>query len=101
VEDVLLDSESWAIRYLVVDTRNWWFGRKVLVSPAWADEIRWADRSVRVSVKRDQVRRAPEWHPAALVNREYEARLYDAYGRPGYWEEDEARARGSGPHVVI
>jgi hypothetical protein len=32
VEDFLLDSVSWAIRYLVVDTRNWLPGRP---GPTW------------------------------------------------------------------
>jgi len=32
VEDFLVDDETWCIRYMVVDTSNWWFGRKVLVS---------------------------------------------------------------------
>ena len=32
VEDFLVDAESWAIRYMIVDTRNWLPGRKVLVS---------------------------------------------------------------------
>jgi hypothetical protein len=27
------DDETWTIRYIVVDTRNWWPGKKVLVSP--------------------------------------------------------------------
>lgn len=101
VEDVLFDEESWAIRYLVVDTSNWWFGKKVLVSPEWADSIRWDDQKVLVSLEREQIRRAPEWHPSALVNREYEARLYDAHGRPAYWERDEERERRGGPHIVL
>lgn len=33
VEDSLIDDETWSIRYLVADTRNWWPGKKVLVSP--------------------------------------------------------------------
>ena len=31
VEDFLVEDSSWAIRYMIVDTRNWWPGRKVLV----------------------------------------------------------------------
>jgi hypothetical protein len=33
VEGFVLDDESWAIRYMEVATRNWWPGKKVLVSP--------------------------------------------------------------------
>jgi len=33
VEDFIIDDDTKAIRYLIVDTRNWWPGKKVLVSP--------------------------------------------------------------------
>ncbi len=33
VEDFILDDDSWVIRYLVIDTRKWLPGKKVLVSP--------------------------------------------------------------------
>src|SRR4029453_11630334 len=35
VEDFLVEDTTWAIRYMIVDTRNWWPGRKVIVSPEW------------------------------------------------------------------
>jgi sporulation protein YlmC with PRC-barrel domain len=41
VEDLLVDDQAWAIRYLVVDTENQWVGRKVLVSPAWLINVAW------------------------------------------------------------
>lgn len=101
VEDLLFDQESWAVRYLVVDTSNWWFGKKVLLSPEWAEEFRWADQKAVVTLTREQVEDAPAWHPSDLVDREYEARLYDALGRPAYWEKDQRR-RGlpAGQHAV-
>ena len=33
VEDFLIEDADWSIRYLVVDTKNWWPGKKVLISP--------------------------------------------------------------------
>ena len=39
VKDVLVDDQAWAVRYLVVDTENWWAGKKVLVSPAWLTHL--------------------------------------------------------------
>ncbi len=41
VKDVLVDDQAWAIRYLVVDTKNRWVGTKVLVSPAWLTRVTW------------------------------------------------------------
>jgi hypothetical protein len=85
-EDFVADTEGWVIRYMVVDTRNWLPGRKVLVSPGWIHEVMWADKQVRVALTRQEVKDSPKFDPSEPVNREYEARLYDYYGRPHYWE---------------
>jgi len=85
VEDFIMDDESWAIRYMVVDTLNWLPGRKVLVSPMWITTISWADRKVAVDMNREQIKDSPKYDPALPVNREYEEHLYDFYGRPKYW----------------
>ena len=60
-------------------------GKSVLVPPDWIEELSWAKSSVRVNVDRESIRHAPAFDPAAPVNREYEVRLYDYYGRPRYW----------------
>jgi uncharacterized protein YrrD len=31
VDDFIIDDETWAIRYLIIDTQNWWAGKKVLI----------------------------------------------------------------------
>jgi hypothetical protein len=85
VEDFIVDDSTWAVRYIVVDTRNWWFGKKVLVPPQWANRISWEDRKVYVDLSRKAIKDCPEWNPDAGINREYEVRLYDYYGRPMYW----------------
>ena len=85
VQDFLVDDATWAIHYLVVDTSNWWFGKKVLVSPEWIDRVDWADAKVYVGVTREQIRKSPEYDPSDPVERDYEPRLHDHYGRPSYW----------------
>jgi uncharacterized protein YrrD len=87
VEDFLVDDRSWAIRYMVVDTRNWWPGKHVLVSPEWVDNIDWNDSKVYVGVTRAQIRNSPEYDADHPVDREYETRLFGHYGRPDYWSE--------------
>jgi sporulation protein YlmC with PRC-barrel domain len=88
VEDFVVDDETWAIRYLVIDTRNWWFGKKVLISPRWASGIRWAERTVDIDLSRQAIKSSPEWDPNALIDREYENRLHSYYGRPPYWVDE-------------
>ena len=85
VEDFIVHEDDWAIRYMVVDTRNWLPGRKVIIPPDWIKDISWMDSEVLVDVSKEVVKESPEFDPAAPVNREYETRLYDYYGRPKYW----------------
>jgi uncharacterized protein YrrD len=87
VKDFIFDDESWAVRYLVVDTRNWWpGGKKVLLATRWIDHIDWAEKTVYTTLTREQVRSSPEYDEAAGIDRDYETRLHDAYGREGYWD---------------
>ncbi|MCJ8499004.1 PRC-barrel domain-containing protein [Desulfatitalea alkaliphila] len=86
VEDFILDDEMWTLRYLVVDTRNWLPGRKVLISPMWVQLVEWLHRKVQVNLSVEAVKNSPPYDSAAPVNREYEERLYDFYGRPKYWK---------------
>ena len=85
VEDFILDDKTWTIRYMVVDTRNWLPGKKVLVAPTWINSVDWAESKASVDLTREQVKNSPEYDPSAPVNLEYEVRMYDFYGRPKYW----------------
>lgn len=82
VAEFIVDDEDWAIRYLVVDTRNLLPGRKVLIAPEWVERVDWSRMVIAVELTRQAVRESPPWDPDAPVNREYEERLYDFYGRP-------------------
>ena len=84
LESFLLDDESWTIRYLLIDTRNWWFGKHVLLAPFAVTEIDWSSSKIRLNVPRDQVRTSPAWQPDDNVSGEYERRLHLHYGWPGY-----------------
>jgi sporulation protein YlmC with PRC-barrel domain len=106
VVDFVVDDETWRIQYLVIDTSHWWFGKRVLVAPEWASRVSWQERKVYVDLSRQAIKDSPAWHPEATINREYEERLYDYYGRPAYWGDGgrrgEATARqhpGSHPGV--
>lgn len=86
VTDFLAQTDIWAIRYLVVDLSRWHPGRKILVSPAWATSLEWAQKRLHVDLSVEQIRGSAPFDPAAPMNREYEVHLYDYYGRPKYWE---------------
>ena len=85
VEDMIVDTESWSLRYLVIDTRNWLPGKKVIIAFDWLTHFTWEDHKAHLDLTRSQVENAPSYDPRLPVNRAYETQLYDFYGRPTYW----------------
>ncbi len=85
VQDLLVDEDTWAIRYMVVNTSNWWVGHKVLVAPQWVSGMHWSDESVNVDLSRAQIQGAPVFEGTEALNRQGEIGLYSHYGRAGYW----------------
>jgi hypothetical protein len=81
VDDFLFDEETWSIRYLAIDTRNWLPGKHVLVSSEWVERVSWDERKVQVNLTRDAVRASPEYDRDALLTASDEDRLYQHYGR--------------------
>lgn len=90
VADFLFDDDAWRVRYLVIDTRNWLPGRKVIVAPEWIRDVSWERRAVRVDLTRDAIKNSPLYDPEAPWNAAYAAELHDYYGRPRYsdWDKD-------------
>ena len=68
VEDFLVEDGDWSIHYLVVETRNWWPGATVLISPLSVQAIQWADQRVDLDVDRQKVKDSSEYDPSATVD---------------------------------
>ena len=84
IADFVIDDETWAIRYLIVDTRNWWPGKQVLISPQWIDRISWSAEKVFVSIPRETIKNAPEYTEVRSITQAYEKELQDYYQQEGY-----------------
>jgi hypothetical protein len=80
VEDIILDDEDWMIRYLIVDTRNWLPGKKLLVSPAWMGSVDWAQSKASVHMTKEQLEKCPEYDFSVPISREYEEKINNFYG---------------------
>jgi len=80
VEDFLLEDADWSIHYLVVDTTNWWSGKKVLISPRSAREINWSDRLVNLDVDRQRVKDSLAYDASTTVDQVYEKNFHSYYG---------------------
>jgi hypothetical protein len=90
VEDFIIDDETWAIRYLIIDTRDWWPGKKVLVSPRWIERVSWSEAKVFVNLTRETIKQSPEYTEESLPTRDYETALHRHYNRQAYWVDEPA-----------
>jgi sporulation protein YlmC with PRC-barrel domain len=86
VVDVVVDDRAWDARYLVIVTGGWLRGRTVVVAPQWVRFVNWRGKDIRLDVTRGEVEGSPVFDPESPINRVFEERLYDYYGRPRYWD---------------
>jgi len=90
VQDFFFDDEAWTVRYLVVDTGYWLFGRRVLISPTALKRPDWEAEVLPVTLTREQVENSPDIDLDKPVSRQVEEDLHGYYGWSPYW-------RPSGP----
>lgn len=58
VNDFILDDENGKISYLVVDTQNWFGGKKVLISIQNVKEINWSEHKIFLNIAKDLVEKS-------------------------------------------
>jgi hypothetical protein len=68
ISAMLVDESTWAVRYIVVNTSNWWGGHKVLISPKWINEINWLDRTVSIDLNQRSIKESPEYNSIEQLN---------------------------------
>jgi hypothetical protein len=91
VEGFLVEDSTWSIRYMIVNTSNWWVGHQVLVSPEWIQQVNWADSKVAVALDREAIKAAPVYSESVHLDRDAEWGVYKHYGRKTYWRDERAR----------
>jgi uncharacterized protein YrrD len=91
VEDLLVDEETWAVRYIIVNTSNWWLDHQVLIAPQWIQGVSWSDSTVAVNLIRQAVKDAPPYDSEILLERNQEMSIHEHYGSPGYWASEVKR----------
>jgi hypothetical protein len=79
VEGFVIDDTDWTIRFLAVDTKNWWPGKHVLISPRSAKDILWSESLVTLDVDRQTVKDSPAYDPSVQVDARLEARMARHY----------------------
>ncbi len=85
IADLYFESNTFTLRYFVGDTRTWFFGGKVLLSPESVTSIEQEKERIDVNLTKDQIKDSPKPSSHEPVSRQYEAELRDHYGWRHYW----------------
>jgi hypothetical protein len=88
VQGLIVDEESWAIRYITVNTSNWWLGHEVLIAPEWIEAVSWTESTLSLDLTRQAIKNSPPYDPKASLSREHETGIHAHYGRAGYWPRE-------------
>lgn len=101
VEDVYFDDQAWSVRYVVVRTGSWLFGRHVLIAPAVLGAADWKDGALPTSLSKAQIEAAPPVESNLPVSRQQEADLISHFNWPCYWGAYAPLAAASGDEVNV
>lgn len=91
VSDFIVDEDTWELRYLLVESdptrvrEDASMARQALIPAQWVKPVL-GEAKLQVDLSRESVASSPELNGGAVIDREYEVRLYSHYQRPGYWE---------------
>jgi len=85
VDQFYFDDETWAIRYLTVETGGWLGNRQVLISPFSILHADWQAKRLDVALTKKQVQNSPDINTHQPVSRQQEAAYLGYYGYPFYW----------------
>jgi hypothetical protein len=97
VDQFYFDDETWAIRYLVVNTSSWLAGRLVLISPIALGQRDWESKRLDVALTKKQIEDSPPIDTHKPVSRQHEAVYLGYYGYPYYWGGPNLWGLGSYP----
>jgi sporulation protein YlmC with PRC-barrel domain len=82
VHDFILDTDTWTIRYLVIDTRNYLpGGRKCLLPPEHLKSLSWKDQAVFCDLKIAEIKQIPEYDDQEINDESYLAKVHAAFAK--------------------
>jgi len=82
IEDLIIDLEDWQIVYAVIDTSNWLpWSKKVIIPINQMNEISYTEGVVKVGLKTETIKNAPEFNPDEMLGEDDEKGIFDFYSQ--------------------
>ncbi|MCA9469324.1 MAG: hypothetical protein KC643_28320 [Nitrospira sp.] len=76
--DVYIDDYFWILCYLVVDTKTWFSGRRVLLTPTVLGQPNWSVEAFPVALTREQIAKSSVMDIEILISREMASELHSS-----------------------
>ncbi|WP_018921382.1 PRC-barrel domain-containing protein [Salsuginibacillus kocurii] len=82
IDDFIIESKDWQIRYLTLDTTRFAPSKSVLVSVDWITDINDRDLTVEINVLPERIENAPAYEEGQPLTTTYERKLYSHFEKP-------------------
>jgi hypothetical protein len=76
VTDFMMDDKEWTIQQVIVDTRHWLSGKRVMISPNHINQISWDESKLYVDLTNEALLESPVFDPASFGIREHDPRIF-------------------------
>lgn len=89
VDDFLVNDVSWLLPYLMIGTRKWLPGKKMIIPSSQIEGISWYEKRVFVDIDEEEIKQSPELPDTEIISPEYESSL-----RSYYWHSARVKPGG-------
>lgn len=100
VTDFVTDGQG-RLRYLVIDTGLWIFGKKVLVPAGLAQVDDEGNQIILKDITREKVKDLPEYHEDMQLDETYERQVIDTFSTGSRQQEAKAGDHRSGDRIEV
>lgn len=84
VKEFYFDDQTWEIRYILVNTGNWLFNRKVMISPLSILSVNHEEEYITTKLSKDQIENSPNLESEKPVSKQFLKAYHHYYAFPMY-----------------
>jgi sporulation protein YlmC with PRC-barrel domain len=84
VKEFYFDDETWDIRYLIVETGNWFSNKKVLIAPQAMLAVDWDNKNFPINLTKAQIKSSPDIDTDKPISYRQEIEMFGHYAWQRY-----------------
>ncbi len=86
VDYFIIETGTWIVRYLVIETTEALGGKKIVLSPEWVSDISWDEGQIKFdSLSHAVIKAVPKFDDSGLISSDYEEQVFSHYEQFAYW----------------